>query len=211
MNLDQRPILILAPHTDDGELGCGGTIARLAREGHSIHYIAFCVCDETLPAGFPPGTLGREVREATKILGISPSNVQLLDYEVRRVAQRRQDVLDFLVRLNREIDPQMIFCPTADDLHQDHAAVAAEARRAFKAKTIVGYEMPWNNIHFDANYLVRLTSADVQTKIAALACYKSQSQRPYINARYIEAHAHSRGVTVSTEYAEAFTLYRAVH
>lgn len=211
MKLDNRPIVILAPHTDDGELGCGGTVSRLVGEGLDIHYVAFCVCDESLPDGFPPGTLKLELMAATARLGIVPGNVTLLDFEVRRVAQRRQDVLDFLVRMNRDLNPQMIFCPTADDLHQDHAAVAAEAMRAFKTKTVVGYEMPWNNLHFNANYMVRLGAQDIGNKVAALSCYKSQMHRPYINSRYVEAHAHSRGVTVGCEYAEAFTLYRAVH
>src|SRR5699024_12177975 len=41
--LEQKStILVLAPHTDDGELGCGGSIARFIREGHEVHYVAFC-------------------------------------------------------------------------------------------------------------------------------------------------------------------------
>jgi LmbE family N-acetylglucosaminyl deacetylase len=203
-------ILVLAPHTDDGELGCGGSIARFAREGYDVHYVAFCCCDETLPDGFEPGTLRREVLAATEILGIPSGQTTVLDFPVRNLAAHRQNVLDFLVHLNRTLKPQLVLCPTTEDLHQDHAVVAAEAMRAFKTTTILGYEMPWNNVTFVANFLITLTAADVDRKVAALAAYESQAHRPYITERFIRGHCHSRGVTIAREYAEAFTLYRGV-
>lgn len=206
----RSPILILAPHTDDGELGCGGSIARLARAGHEIHYVAFCSCDESLPEGFPPGTLRQEVLRATRILGITEGNTQVLDFPVRHLAQLRQEVLETLVLLARKLEPSVVFCPTDSDLHQDHAVVAAEAMRAFKTRTILGYEMPWNNITFQANFLIRLGAEDVKAKFTALQEYRSQRHRLYITERYVRSHCHSRGVTIGTEYAEAFTLYRGV-
>lgn len=203
-------ILVLAPHTDDGELGCGGTMARLIREGHEVHYVAFCSCDESLPEGMAAGTLRAEVLRATRVLGIPPERVSVLDFPVRHLAERRQAVLQHLVELNRYLEPNVVFCPTREDLHQDHAVVAAEAMRAFKARTLLGYEMPWNNIKFDANLLVKLEERDVDLKIAALAEYESQRHRPYVSERFIRGLSHSRGVTISQEYAEAFTLYRGV-
>ena len=105
----------------------------------------------------------------------------------------------------------MVFCPTLGDLHQDHSVVAQEALRAFKTKTILGYEVPWNTIEFHANYLITVEESDIDLKIEALRKYTSQTSRPYFSERFIRAHAHSRGVTVGAEYAEAFTLYRAVY
>lgn len=208
---EDGPVLVLAPHTDDGELGCGGAIARFRRQGRAVLYHAFCTCDESLPAGFPKGTLHRELMAATAELGLTPEAVTVGDFAVRRLSDSRQEVLDELVRLNREHDPQIVFCPTTDDLHQDHAVVAAEARRAFKTKTLLGYEMPWNNVTFHANFLIRLSEADIEAKLAALARYTSQGARPYLSPRFIRSLAHARGVTAGVEYAEAFTLFRAVH
>ncbi len=207
---NRSKVLVLAPHTDDGELGCGGTIARLIREGHEVHYVAFCNCDESLPDGLAPGTLTDEVMRATEVLGIPSERVSVLDFPVRHLAQHRQGVLQRMVELNRNLQPDLVFCPTRDDLHQDHGVVAVEALRAFKARTILGYEMPWNNITFDANFLVKLTPDDLDTKVAALAEYESQKHRPYITERFIRGLCHSRGVTIGHEYAEAFTLYRGV-
>ena len=207
---EESTVLVLAPHTDDGELGCGGTIARLVREGHNVHYVAFCSCDESLPEGIAPGTLREEVKRATRVLGIPGEQVSVLDFPVRFLAHHRQDVLQTMVELNRALKPDAVFCPTREDLHQDHGVIAAEAMRAFKAKTILGYEMPWNNISFDSNFLVKLETEDVDKKVRALAEYESQKHRPYISERFIRGLSHSRGVTIAQEYAEAFTLYRGV-
>ena len=62
--------LVLAPHTDDGEFGCGGTMARLVEEGAEVRYVAFSIATKSLPEGFAPDTLAREVCEATAELGI---------------------------------------------------------------------------------------------------------------------------------------------
>ena len=53
MQQKKERVLILAPHTDDGELGCGGTIARLTEEGNDVYYIAFSTAEQSLPANFP--------------------------------------------------------------------------------------------------------------------------------------------------------------
>ena len=45
--------LVLAPHTDDGEFGCGGTMARLVEAGCEVRYVAFSIATRSLPPGFP--------------------------------------------------------------------------------------------------------------------------------------------------------------
>ena len=55
-------ILILAPHTDDGELGCGGSIAKLCDQGAEVYYMVFSICTNSLPKGLAPNTLSLEVK-----------------------------------------------------------------------------------------------------------------------------------------------------
>ena len=76
-------VLVLAPHTDDGEFGAGGTMARLVEEGAEVRYVAFSIATRSLPEGFAPDTLAREVREATAELGIPESHLDVHDFEVR--------------------------------------------------------------------------------------------------------------------------------
>ena len=52
-----RRVLVLAPHTDDGEFGCGGSIARMVAAGAEVHYHAFSSASRSLPEGWPSDTL----------------------------------------------------------------------------------------------------------------------------------------------------------
>ena len=84
--------LVLAPHTDDGEFGCGGTMARLVDAGVEVRYVAFSIATRSLPEGFPPDTLAREVREATAQIGIPETSLTVHDFEVRTFPEHRQDI-----------------------------------------------------------------------------------------------------------------------
>ena len=71
-------VLVLAPHTDDGEFGCGGTIARLIKEGVEVHYVAFSACEQSVLPQFPSDILITELGEATNVLGIKKDKLHLL-------------------------------------------------------------------------------------------------------------------------------------
>ena len=203
-------VLVLAPHTDDGELGCGGTISRMVEEGREVYYAAFSTAAESVPPPFPSDILEKEVREGTKVLGIPAANLLVYKYKVRHLPHMRQEILEELVRMKREIDPATVFLPSAQDLHQDHQTVHIEGLRAFKTVTVLGYELPWNNLSFDYRHFCVLTREHVQTKIAALRCYQSQQHRPYTQEEFIWSWARTRGGQIMVEYAEAFDVLRWV-
>ena len=203
-------VLVLAPHTDDGELGCGGTISRMVEEGREVYYAAFSTAAESVPPPFPSDILEKEVREGTKVLGIPAANLLVYKYKVRHLPHMRQEILEELVRMKREIDPGTVFLPSAQDLHQDHQTVHIEGLRAFKTVTVLGYELPWNNLSFDYRHFCVLTREHVQAKIAALRCYQSQQHRPYTQEEFIWSWARTRGGQIMVEYAEAFDVLRWV-
>ena len=91
-------ILLLSPHTDDAELGCGATISKLIREGKTVYYAAFSACEQSVLDDFPKDILIHEVKEATAALGIRPENLFLFRYEVRTFNYRRQEILDDLIK-----------------------------------------------------------------------------------------------------------------
>jgi LmbE family N-acetylglucosaminyl deacetylase len=206
--MSQQKVLVLAPHTDDGELGCGGSIARKIEEGAEVMYVAFSICTRSLPEGWDPMTLAHEVKAATKILGLKEENLVLFDYDVRRFKEFRQDILEELVKLKKRFDPDLVFVPTPSDIHQDHQVISEEGLRAFKNTSIVGYELPWNNISFNTRSFIKLESRHLDKKIEALKEYKSQKHRTYLNEEFIKSLAITRGVQISTKYAEAFEVIR---
>ncbi len=203
-------VLVLAPHTDDGEFGCGGTMARLVEAGVDVRYVAFSIATKSLPEGFPPDTLAREVREATAELGIPPEQLTVHDFEVRTFPARRQDILELLIALWEELQPDAVFQPSLHDVHQDHQVVAAEGLRAFKRTTILGYEIPWNNFDFAYQAYFALGRPHLERKTAALARYASQQHRRYADPEYVWNVARTHGINVNREYAEVFQVYRVV-
>lgn len=205
-----KKALILAPHTDDGELGCGGTIVKLLEEGIDVYYIAFSTAEESVPEGLPKDILSKEVKEATKILGIKSENLIILKYPVRKFNYYRQEILEDIVKLNKNINPDIVFTPSINDIHQDHYVIANEAMRAFKKKSILSYEILWNNFTFKNQCFVRLEERHINLKIEALKCYKSQSFRSYMNEDFIKGLARARGEQISVKYAEVFEVVRWV-
>ena len=209
MNGWQRA-LVLAPHTDDGEFGCGGAMARLVEEGADVRYVAFSIATRSLPEGFPPDTLAREVREATTELGIPAESLTVHDFDVRTFPEHRQEILELLIQLWNDWEPDVVFQPSLHDIHQDHQTIAAEGLRAFKRTTILGYEIPWNNLDFAYQAYVALEQRHVERKEAALARYASQQHRRYANAEYVWNLARTHGINVNREYAEVFQVYRLI-
>jgi len=201
-------ILILAPHTDDGEFGCGGTIARFIKDGKNVYYAAFSLAEESVPDPFPKNILETEVKAATKQLGIPPDNLLLYKYKVRNFAYFRQEILEDLVKLNHDINPDLVFMPSINDLHQDHSTIAQEGLRAFKKTSILCYELPWNNINFSTNCFISLNEEELALKILALDCYNSQKGRNYASEQFIRSLAITRGTQIGTKYAEVFEVIR---
>lgn len=207
---DMQKILVLAPHTDDGEFGCGGCVARFIDEGKEIYYVAFSTAEESVPEPWPKDILKTEVREATKRLGIPSNNLIIYNFKVRELSYHRQEVLEELIKIKNEVCPDLVFLPSSHDLHQDHSTVSIEGIRAFKNKTILGYEIPWNNIEFQAEAFIILSEKHINKKIHTLDAYNSQKSKSYANEEFVRSLARTRGVQIGSRYAEAFEVIRWV-
>src|SRR6188768_4182761 len=185
-------------------------MARLVEAGSDVRYVAFSIATRSLPDGFAPDTLAREVREATAELGISEGQLVVHDFDVRTFPERRQDILELLVAVWEELRPDAVFQPSHHDVHQDHQTIAQEGLRAFKRTTVLGYEIPWNNFDFSYGAYVSLERRHVERKVAAVARYASQQHRRYANPEYIWNLARVHGINVNRDYAECFQVYRIV-
>lgn len=203
-------ILVLAPHPDDGEFGAGGSLKRWTSEGKDVYYIAFSPCLKSLPEGSDPDRLYKELIKATAILGLEKNNVQVLGFPVREFPAYRQKILDTLLQIKKEIKPDLVLMPNSHDVHQDHQVIHQEGIRAFKHASLIGYELPWNNLTVTNNFHVALDRSHVDAKMRALHEYSSQHGRPYMNDEFFFGLAKTRGIQVNADYAEAFELIRYV-
>ena len=135
--------------------------------------------------------------------------MQVKKFEVRCFERDRQEILEIMVELGRQIQPDLIFLPSPRDLHQDHMTIAMEGLRAFKlTATILAYEMPWNNLTFNTTCFVSLTEGHLQKKVDALRCYKSQAGRFYASEEFVRSLAITRGTQIGAKYAETFEVLR---
>lgn len=203
-------VLILGPHGDDGELGCGGTMSRLLEEGSNIYYMCFSMCEESIREDFPRDALEVEVKKATASLGIAEDNLILNHYPVRRLHEYRQEILEKLINVRQEISPKIIFMPCSFSLHQDHRVIYEEGMRAFKHCTCLGYDLPWDTIQFTTTSFFRLEERHIRKKCEALSFYETQKYREYCHEDFVYSLAKVRGLQISTKYAEAFELIRSI-
>ena len=210
MDTDFKRVLVLAPHTDDGEFGCGGSIAKFIEEGKNVYYVAFSTAEKSVREGLPKNILETEVKEATKRIGIPASNLIIYKYEVRKLSYIRQEILEELIKIKNQINPDLVFIPSINDLHQDHRTVALEGTRAFKQTSILGYELPWNNITFHTQVFIKLKKEHVKRKAYAIDAYQSQDIRQYFSEEFIWSWARTRGTQIGTTYAETFEIVRWV-
>jgi len=195
--MNKKKILALSPHTDDIELGCGGTLARLSRQNSDIKVLVF---SQTMNKP----EITDEFKESMKILKIKH---EIFNFPIRDFPENRQAILEILY-LESLKDYDLVFCPSSFDTHQDHEVIRQEAFRAFKTTSMLGYKLDWNNREFRKDMFVELNTSDVLFKNKMLDCYKSQSFRPYFQNEYSYKNAMMTGVQIKKEFAEAFEVIR---
>lgn len=185
-------------------------MARMLENDVDLWVAAFSTARASLPPGADPDTLKVEFERAMDLLGIPEERVLVYDYVVRKLSYSRQEVLEELVKLRKELKPEMILLPSGSDLHQDHQVLHDEGLRAFKEITVWGYELPWNHITFPAQAFVTLEERHLEAKWDALQAYESQleKERRYFERDFIVGLARVRGVQVKERYAEAFEVMR---
>lgn len=205
-----RRILVLSPHPEDGELGCGASVVRHLASGDEVFWALFTIAEKSTHPPFAPDEQKREMEKATAILGVKPENVILNNWAVRTFPEHRQEILDEMIRIRAEVEPDLVYCHARDDVHQDHRTVTREAVRAFKQSTILGYELPWNLPVFRADHFVEVSPEQAGKKAEAAACYNSRSFRPYLSRDKVLAVMTVRGLQIETEYAECFEVIRSI-
>lgn len=210
--MNYKRMLVLAPHTDDAELGCGGTIAKMLENGVEVYVVAFSTAEDSVPKGAPRDTIEKEFYASMKIFGLPEEHIFVYHYPVRKFPSQRQEILEDLIKLRREINPDLVLIPSSQDVHQDHHVIHEEGVRAFKERTLLGYELPWNQIVTTTQGFVELSSSHIERKWEAMQAYKSQVElrRSYFTDDFVKGLAKLRGLQLKVEWAEAFEVIRVI-
>ena len=167
-----KKILALAPHVDDVEVGCGATISRFIDEGKELFYVAFSLAQESIPNRFSKNSTTIETRNSMRVLGIENKNTTILNYKVRNFLENRQAILENMINLKNNINPDLVLTPSSYDIHQDHNVIYIEAYRAFKHISILGYELIQNTQKFNNNMFISVSYDNLKKKIKSVQEYK---------------------------------------
>lgn len=208
-------IIVFGPHPDDQELGMGGTIARLAEQGHEI-----LLCDmtdgEPTPHG-DPQTRAKEAAQAARILGVRRILLNLPNRKLEHSLEARHMVAGVI----REHQADIIFAPYFEDAHPDHIAttrIVEDARFDAKlTKTGIPGEPIYPRWLFyyycthlrhvaNPSFCIDITP-QLQRKLDSIRAYESQFVTPVRNRRiveWIEQAAGYFGSRIGTQAAEPF-------
>ncbi|MBI1336316.1 MAG: bacillithiol biosynthesis deacetylase BshB1 [Phycisphaera sp.] len=210
-------ILVVGPHPDDQELGMGGTVIKLARQGHNILLLDMTNGEPT-PHGSPE-LREKEWTKAAQILGVRRRLLGLTNREVQHTLDARHAVAGVI----REHQASIVFLPFPEDAHPDHRAttrIVEDAR--FDAK-LTRINLPGEPIypkwliyyycthlrHVAAPSFCVDISAQMDDKERAILAYETQFVIPDKNRRVVEWLRQMNGYMgsrIGTQYAEPFYL-----
>ena len=200
-----KKVCFIGAHPDDIELGCGALIARIAGKTD-----VRCVTFSNNQKNPLLRNLVGEHFASMAALGVPQDRVQLLDFETRRFQEHRQEILEAMIGILREDDPDIVFVHTKSDVHQDHGVLTQEALRAFRGRTVLGFDVIRSSYGFFPDFLVGVDEADVQKKLDALACYKTYAGKYYFSPEVTRATLIRNGAICERPYAEGFDILRIV-
>ncbi len=210
MNVRFERALFAGAHLDDVEFGCGASVAGWAESGCDIRFLTLTQKNRNAAGEVQLVRDVEEPMQAARVLGVPDECVWIEDLDGQILQYQAQAVREVLLRVRREFDPEIVFVPAADDIHQDHRVVYEEAMRIFRERTVVGFEIVRSSLAFRPNLFVEVNAVNLHKKAEAILCYKSQLEQSagyYFNADIIEGQARFRGGQCGKKLAEAFEVY----
>jgi LmbE family N-acetylglucosaminyl deacetylase len=205
MHFYGRKVFFIGAHPDDIELGSGALIAHIAAQTDVI-----CVTLSDNQKNPALVNLKEEHYNSMRVLGVPRENVFLEAFETRRFPHNRQEILEYLISMNRTHRPDIVFCHTRADIHQDHATVTEETLRAFRGTTVLGFDVVRSSYGFFPSFLVEVSEADVQRKVDALAEYHTYASKYYFDPQVTRSTLVRHGALAERPFAEGFDILRVI-
>jgi LmbE family N-acetylglucosaminyl deacetylase len=205
MNFFGRRLCFIGAHPDDIELGCGALIAHVAKQ---TEILSITLSDNKKNPLLQ--NLVEEHYRSMAVLGVPEKNVIVGEFETRRFPFFRQEILEYMIDINRNFRPEIVFVHTKADIHQDHATVTEEALRAFRGTTVLGFDVLRSSYGFFPNFLVEVSEQDVQMKIRALCEYTTYKDKYYFDPDITRSTLVRWGEIAERPYAEGFDILRII-
>ena len=202
-----RTVLVLGAHCDDPEIGCGGTLLRLARSFPRAKFIWTTLSSDPVRA--------KETSRAVSCLlsGIADVELRIDSFRASFFPHDAARIKEIFEALKNTCSPDLILTHYRHDLHQDHRVINELTWNTFRNHLILEYEIPKFDGDLGApNAFVPLTREDLRQKTDVLMqCFASQLDRKWFTRETFEAIARLRGIECNAPegFAEAFYVRKA--
>ena len=208
VNKPKPKILCLGAHSDDIEIGCGGTVLRIVQEnpGVEFHWVVFSA----------EGQRAKEARESAELFlgNVDSKVINIEEFRDSYFPYIGASLKDCFVDLKKNFSPDLIFTHYSHDAHQDHRLIAELTWNAFRDNLILEYEI----VKYDAdlgipNFYVHLSESLVQRKTNTICrMFESQINNQWFGEESFRSLMRIRGIESNSpsNYAEAFYCRKIV-
>ena len=205
--VDDRPlnVLCLGAHSDDIEIGAGGTILTLASRSQSlsIHWVVMSAAGPRIA----------EARHGAELFA-PKAETQIHEFPDSRFPMQLDSLKDVFVELGRQIQPDLIFTHAEHDRHQDHRVVNELTWQTFRDHLILEYEVPkFDGDLLTPNFHFEIEAEVAQAKVRHLeTAFGSQTSKPWFDTATFLGLMRIRGneCRSSSGFAEGFHVRKAV-
>ena len=201
-------ILCLGAHSDDIEIGCGGTILRLLSEHENAE-----VCWVVL------GSTGQRDAEALLsaqifLAGAKKKEILIRNFKASFFPYVGDQIKGFFEELKERISPDVVFTHYRNDLHQDHRLISELTWNTYRNHVILEYEiLKYDGDLGSPNFFVHIDDALCQKKIGVIMdCFKTQRQKDWFTPDAFLSLLRIRGIESKApgKYAEGFYCRKVV-
>ena len=200
-----QKVCFIGAHPDDIELGCGALISHISK---LADLLTITLSDNQKNPDLK-NVVDEHIRSMA-VLGVPRENIIVGKFETSRFPHARQEILEYLIELDRIHHPEIVFVHTRADIHQDHNTTTEETLRAFRGTTVLGFDVIRSSYGFFPNFLVEVNENDVECKLRSLAEYRTYANKYYFDHAITRATLIRYGALAERPFAEGFDIIRII-
>jgi LmbE family N-acetylglucosaminyl deacetylase len=198
-----KSVLLVGAHSDDIEIGCGGTVLRLLEmnPGAAVHWIVF--------SGQTDRRHEAEASAERFLAGAASRTVEIHQFRDGFFPSEQARIKTYFEELKGKVDPDLVFTHYRDDLHQDHRIVSELTWNTYRRHAVLEYEVPkWDGDLGRPNVYVPLDEKHARRKVEILmACFGTQANKHWFDEETFNGLMRLRALECNAQSKRAEAFY----
>jgi LmbE family N-acetylglucosaminyl deacetylase len=196
-------VLLLGAHSDDIEIGCGGTVLRLIAQNPSltVHWIVF--------SGRAERAREAQASAARFLAGAASPTVEVHQFRDGFFPSEQARIKTYFEELKGRVEPDLVFTHYRDDLHQDHRVISELTWNTYRHHAVLEYEVPkWDGDLGQPNVFVPLSEEQARHKVHILMeCFGTQSGKHWFDEETFNGLMRLRALECNADSRRAEAFY----